>query len=357
MPSRLNVRAMLPLCLESQLFSDCMGLKCNSSTSICKMIKTSPTDPVNCLINPVTTEDKLYLEKELVKEQPELALIDIDNGKIVSASFKEIPPIIIPPATSGALQAQWGLDILSCSKTTTNCQYWSKDTNQWQTFPSLDSIHNRGRMSVIGDTPVVIGGHLAQPKDEHGIVEIFNRSAQEWISVTSVTPPRRAHTLVVLNDSMLMVIGGFSEEVGFLNSVKIFDLEEQTWNDMDDLPSPRSGMACGLVNLTYVLCIGGEASGDLFNTAYGLDLALSEPKWERKQSFDLDEPIAMGNIYQLRDHLFCMTFFTTSYNASPKLRRMKLNAGTMEWDILDVISKSSVGQPLLYELKGFQIQP
>ncbi|TRY80640.1 hypothetical protein TCAL_14468 [Tigriopus californicus] len=212
-------------------------------------------------------------------------------------------------------------------------------------------------MSVIGDTPVVIGGHLAQPKDEHGIVEIFNRSAQEWISVTSVTPPRRAHTLVVLNDSMLMVIGGFSEEVGFLNSVKIFDLEEQTWNDMDDLPSPRSGMACGLVNLTYVLCIGGEASGDLFNTAYGLDLALSEPKWERKQSFDLDEPIAMGNIYQLRDHLFCMTFFTTSYNASPKLRRMKLNAGTMEWDILDVISKSSVGQPLLYELKGFQIQP
>ncbi|TRY80304.1 hypothetical protein TCAL_15471 [Tigriopus californicus] len=285
---------------------------------------------------------------------PELALMELETGKIISASFEEIPPITIPSITFHNLQAQWGMDILACSNNSKECHYWSKDTNQWTTFPALNSVHTGGSMSVVGGTPVVIAGR-DENNNVHGIVNIFNVTTQKWIRGPSLMPIRTAHTTVVLNETTLLVIGGYDNF--HLDAVNIFNLDELSWSDLNSLPQPTYRMLCGLVNITYLLCIGGEVPGQLVNEAYVLDLSISNPEWERKPSFDLEDPALGGFIYQIRDDLYCMTIFTSSYKPSMTLRRMNLNHATLTWENLEVFTNFVGNIVSPYVLNGFQIKP
>ncbi|XP_059081609.1 uncharacterized protein LOC131879337 [Tigriopus californicus] len=281
---------------------------------------------------------------------PEFALVDSSNGKIVSASVEAIPPISISPATASSLQVQWGMDILSCSDSSAECYCWSKDTDEWKTFPALIATHVTGSMSVVGDMPIVIGGHSYSVGADLGTVEIFNKTTQQWTVKSPLTPGRRRHCAVVINDTALMVIGGYSDSAGYIGSVNILDTNEMTWNELNGLPAPAYDMLCGLVDQTYVLCIGGVAADQDVNTAYGLDMALSNPEWKRKASFDLEEPAKEGFIYQFRDHLYCVTFHTPT-----TLRRMKSNQATLTWEIMDLFPNSAVGFVSPYVLNGFEI--
>ncbi|TRY81130.1 hypothetical protein TCAL_12318, partial [Tigriopus californicus] len=270
-----------------------------------------------------------------------------------------IAPIIIPTSSSGQtpLQIQFGTDILACQEITKECQLWTKGTNQWNTFPSLSKTHIQGSMSLLGNSPIVIGGKQANRDWHHGVVEIFDLATNQWILGPTLSPVRRGHASVVLNETSLVVVGGYSGGTT-TNSVKILDVRTMTWNDLDSLQKSADDMACGLLNVTSILCIGGWSKSpipEIQRSAYVLDMSLSKPKWEAKPLFDTSEPIRYGFIYHLRDSLFIISIYTSNNQEARTLRRMDLKEKNPTWNTLALDPDSSYLYVSFYLLHGYEL--
>ncbi|XP_059097392.1 uncharacterized protein LOC131891760 [Tigriopus californicus] len=268
------------------------------------------------------------------------------------ASVEGIFPITFPYVGTSKLQAQWWNDIIACSEQSTDCYLWKKETNQWDNFPSLTYIHGQGSMSVIGSKVIVIGGEDIIGSI-HGQVEIYDRTQGQWILGPPLAPIRRIHTTVVFNDS-LIVVGGYNGNM--ITSVKILDLHTLSWKDLDDLPIGRCEMPCNVINNNYILCIGGEEPGTMAQSALGLDMSLSNPVWEMKPMYDLDEPVRTGFIFHLNEYLFCMTLRKANYESARTLRRMNLTKENPTWEVLASYPDSSFVHVSPYVFTLYKIQ-
>ncbi|TRY80303.1 hypothetical protein TCAL_15472, partial [Tigriopus californicus] len=333
--SGLPLSTISPLCLSTKHSAECIGVKCNSSTSNCELLKRPPNTFVNCIENPVKLEIQVSLNAKTVKRQPELAFIELEDGEIESSSVSGIPPTSIPPIHGTPLQVQWRKGILHCTENATDCHYWSSDTNAWSIFPSLNKIHRFGSMTVLGDKPIVIGGHPTAEKINHGAVEIFDKASQQWILGPTLEPVRHAIGLVVLNETSLLAVGGYDKIRRA--EVNILHIENNQWTRMDDLPGTTYGSACGLINVSKVICIGGRDPVGASKKAYSLDMSLSVPKWTREISLDFEDAVLYGLIYTLRDQLFSMTLLqSTEYTKAKTLRRINLADANPVWEIIKV---------------------
>ncbi|XP_059097832.1 uncharacterized protein LOC131892102 isoform X2 [Tigriopus californicus] len=353
--SGLPLSTISPLCLAPQNSAECIGVKCNSSTSNCELLKRPPNTFVNCIKSPVRLEKQMSLNAQVVKRQPELAFLDLENGEIESLSVSGIPPISISPIHGTPLQVQLGMGILHCTENATDCHYWSSDSNTWSIFPSFNKVHLFGAMAVLRGKPIVIGGHPTPEKQNHGIVEIFDKVSQQWILGPTLEPARHAIGLVVLNETSLLVVGGYNRSM--MVEVQMLNIENDQWTRMDDLPEATYGSVCGLINVAKVICIGGRDPVGPSKLAYGLDMSLSEPKWIREPSFDFEDSAVYGFFYSLRDQLFSMTLAQTiSWNKVKILRRMNMTKPNPVWEDIKVYPSTSLSWSAAYFVDGYQFQ-
>lgn len=221
-------------------------------------------------------------------------------------------------------------------------------------MPAMKEFHVGGTMTLVGDKPILIAGRYLSPTN-HGIVEIFDQTTQEWINGPPLLPVRRGHAAVAVNESSVVVIGGYG--ANSLDSVKILDLDTLIWKDLDNLLTPLEGMVCGLVNFTYLLCVGGRSNNEAKVDACGMDLSLSDPQWERRESLDVDEPITNGFLLQLQDQLFCMSRETSGNVPANKLRRMNLNQTTPTWEVMTVYPDDLFDRVSPFIIEGYHIHP
>lgn len=209
-------------------------------------------------------------------------------------------------------------------------------------------------MTIIGDKPIVVGGENPADETVNGVVEIFDKETFRWIYGPTLEPARRTPGIVPLDDNSLIVVGGIATT--FLSSVKMLNLNANTWNDLDNLPISVYVPVCGSINVTYILCIGGGQTTDVFNTAFGLDLSLSNPLWERKPLFDTEEPIAMGFILNLNERLFCLSSYGHKFEKSRKLRRLFLNDPNPSWEVIKEFPQTYYHFMSAYITQGYTIK-
>ncbi|XP_059097390.1 uncharacterized protein LOC131891757 [Tigriopus californicus] len=352
--SSLDLLTSTSLCLSSPIDLKCIGVRCNSSSTNCRIIHR-PIDSVHCLRKLGNSQETLFLMENVISQNAALTMIDLNMGRLVPISNAEAVPISATPISSQRLHTQFGSDILLCSETTKECQAWTAETNQWNAFPPLSEDHIEGSMSLIGEKPIVIGGKFNGIDVNHGTVEIYDKNKKQWMLGPILVPIRRTHTALVLNETSLLVIGGYNGMI--LNSVKILNIIAMDWKDLDDLPIGTYAGVCGVLNLIYIVCIGGEQPDGVTGTAYALNMSLMNPEWERKSLFDTEEPIRDGFIFQSEALMFSMTLRTTNSGAARTLRRMNLTIDTPVWEVIATYPESSFTHVSPYITNGFIIHP
>lgn len=178
------------------------------------------------------------------------------------------------------------------------------------------SAHDEGTLDVVGDTPVVIGGKNSNGAPM-GAVEIYDHATKKWVAGPALTTKRASHASVVLNDTHIVVVGGLQNAIP-IDSVKVLNIIDRTWSDLIRLNVSSYGMACGLAyESAQIFCAGGSQK-DIGYTSktYSLEFGLSNEIWRERGRFNIGLPVLGGFLFQLRNHLYCMT---TKGNGNSKL--------------------------------------
>lgn len=231
----------------------------------------------------------------------------------------------------------------------------STGTNLWTSFPSLSNLHAGGTLSIVGNTPVVIGGRIPSGS-RNGIVEIYDPTVHRWRLGPTLTPQRYGHSAVVINDTSVVVIGGL--DTVEMTSVKMLNVKESTWTDLLDLKFPTYGMACGLVDGTVIYCSGGiQTVARVVDTTFSMDLSSNNRTWNSRHLLALTRPSFGGSCFQLRQHLYCATTETTSLAPFRVLSRVDITTQPFQWIDIKHFKDTEFSKVMFYQTTGYLIAP
>ncbi|XP_059098104.1 uncharacterized protein LOC131892315 [Tigriopus californicus] len=351
--NRSNLLVIAGLCSIPENQPKYVGVKCNEAGSVCERI-SHPKSIARCLEKPRTDNFTIYLRSTVViNYQPELTVVELQHGKLFSASVPGVDPITIPVISKSSLQIQMGQALVVCLETALVCNIWHQSTNQWTSLPPMTTRHQEGTLSLLEGQPIAIGGRHSSTVD-HGVVEILNMQSNQWEQGPTLNPARRSHSTVVVNQSTVVVVGGYSEQSATLNSVMILHSEDMNWRLLPNYPQPVYAAVCGLVEVNVIVCFGGSTQT---SDSYALNLSQLHAGWKRAPQYDFHTSLVYGVILRLRQNLFCMSRMIAPAQSFAQVMKMDLTGSNPKWKVVEEFASGMFDFFGLYVTEGFTIKP